>query len=160
MQVYRQTGDKKYLAPIPRALAYLKKSELPAGRLARFYELPTNRPLYFNKQYELVETADDLPTHYAFLVRSNVDRLERDYDKLLATPPARLRPAKKTPKYEMSDALTAATRQAIDGQDERGAWVEEGRLRAADPEGNVRQIITTQTFIENVDTLSRFLAAV
>jgi PelA/Pel-15E family pectate lyase len=29
MVLYRETGDKKYLEPIPRALAYLKKSILP-----------------------------------------------------------------------------------------------------------------------------------
>src|SRR5436305_67082 len=45
MDVYRQTGDRKYLEPIPRALDYLQKSEVSAERLARFYELKTNRPL-------------------------------------------------------------------------------------------------------------------
>ncbi|MBW8885484.1 MAG: hypothetical protein JF612_12085, partial [Planctomycetia bacterium] len=68
MEIYRQTGDKKYLEPIPRALDYLAKSEISPGRLARFYELRTNRPLYFTKQYELVYTSDDLPTHYAFII--------------------------------------------------------------------------------------------
>ena len=29
MLLYRETGDRKYLDPIPRALAYLKKSILP-----------------------------------------------------------------------------------------------------------------------------------
>src|SRR4029077_9180464 len=45
--LHRKTGDRKYLAPIPRALDYLKKSRLPDGRIARFYELKTNRPFYF-----------------------------------------------------------------------------------------------------------------
>ena len=64
MLLYRETGDRKYLEPIPRALAYLQKSVLPpVGRhvearsgirdgapvLARFYELKTNRPLYITK---------------------------------------------------------------------------------------------------------------
>ena len=40
-----------------------------------------------------------------------------------------------------------------------GAWAEDGRLREADPENQVKRIITTQTFIRNVDTLSRFVAA-
>jgi PelA/Pel-15E family pectate lyase len=64
--LYRETGDKKYLEPIPRALSYLKKSILtpketsgPARSgarfrkgtpvLARFYELRTNNPLYITK---------------------------------------------------------------------------------------------------------------
>jgi len=64
MVLYRETGDKKYLEPIPRALAYLKKSILPppakpsevrrrvglnTPTLARFFELQTNRPLYITK---------------------------------------------------------------------------------------------------------------
>ena len=63
--LYRETGDKKYIEPIPRALDYYRKSELPevenpsayraracpAGSvcMARFYELKTNRPLYITK---------------------------------------------------------------------------------------------------------------
>ena len=69
MLLYRETGDRKYLEPIPRALAYLKKSILPpvdryvearsripkgTPVLARFYELKTNRPLYITKGSRLV----------------------------------------------------------------------------------------------------------
>jgi pectate lyase-like protein len=158
MDIYRQTGDKKYLGPIPRALDYLKKSELPGGRMARFYELKTNRPLYFTKQYELVYTADDLPTHYGFITSNNLDRLRSDYEKLLDAAPSQLKPARVPAKYEVSSGLAAATRQAIASLDSRGAWVEGGRLRDSDPDGKVSRIISTQTFVRNVDTLSRFMA--
>ena len=63
--LYRETGMRKYLEPLPRALAYYKRSLLPdaeqrseirrracPGRTpcaARFYELKTNRPLYITK---------------------------------------------------------------------------------------------------------------
>jgi hypothetical protein len=159
MRVYRQTGDKKYLEPIPRALDYLARSSLPNGRIARFLELKTNRPLYFTRQYELVYTDNDLPTHYAFVVSNGVDRLKSDYEKLLATDPAQLKPAARPATYELSSSLSSAARQVIAGLDARGAWVEEGRLRAADPERKVSRVITTQTFIRNIETLSRFLAA-
>jgi PelA/Pel-15E family pectate lyase len=159
MEVYRQTGDKKYLAPIPRALDYLKKSELPGSKLARFYELETNRPLFFTKQYELVYTANDLPTHYGFILSSQVDRLRAEYERVLATDPAKLKPARRVPKYDLTDSLAKAARAAVDSLDDRGAWVEPGRLRTADPDKKVLRIITTETFIDNVDTLSRFIAA-
>ncbi len=159
MQVYRQTGDKKYLEPIPRALDYLAKSALPEGRLARFYELKTNRPLYFTRQYELVYTDDDLPTHYGFKVGNNASRLRAEYERLLATDPARLRPESRPARNELSDSLTAAARQAIAALDARGAWVEDGSLRAADPEGKTKRVITTTTFARNIETLSRFIAA-
>jgi PelA/Pel-15E family pectate lyase len=63
--LYRETGQKKYLEPLPRALAYYRQSALPnvaspsevrrracrSGTpcMARFYELKTNRPLYITK---------------------------------------------------------------------------------------------------------------
>jgi hypothetical protein len=159
LEVYRQTGDKKYLEPISRALDYLKRSELPGGKMARFYELQTNRPLFFTKQYELVYSADDLPTHYGFILSSKVDRLRADYEKLNATEPAKLKPAKRTSKYDLSSSLTTAAGVTIESLDSRGAWVEAGSLRDVDPDGKVKRIISTPTFIKNVDTLSRFIAA-
>src|SRR5205823_3475054 len=130
MEIYRQTGDKKYLEPIPRALDYLAKSEISPGRLARFYELKTNRPLYFTKQYELVYTADDLPTHYAFIIGSGVAKLREEYEKLL-TDPSKLKPASTPEEYKLTPALASAARAGIDSLDSRGAWVETGRLRAS-----------------------------
>jgi hypothetical protein len=63
--LYRETGNKRYLEPLPRALAYYQKSILPpvdnpseirrracpapTPCAARFYELKTNRPLYITK---------------------------------------------------------------------------------------------------------------
>jgi PelA/Pel-15E family pectate lyase len=63
--LYRETGNRKYLEPLPRALAYYKRSMLPdvanpseirrrtcpgtTPCVARFYELQTNRPLYITK---------------------------------------------------------------------------------------------------------------
>jgi hypothetical protein len=49
LTIFRRTGKEKYLAPVPKALDYLERSQLPDGRLARFYELKSNRPLYFTK---------------------------------------------------------------------------------------------------------------
>ena len=65
LMLYRETGDKKYLEPLPKALAYYRGSALPevenpseirqrvcpAGSvcMARFYELKTNKPLYITK---------------------------------------------------------------------------------------------------------------
>src|SRR5690606_4797710 len=64
--LYRETGNRKYLGPLPRAFAYYRRSLLPDAAepseirrracpgktpcLARFYELQTNRPLYITKR--------------------------------------------------------------------------------------------------------------
>jgi len=84
--LYRETGERKYLEPLPRALEYYRRSILPdAGSpseirrracpnrtpcLARFSELKTNRPLYITKGTRV--TALDQGT-------TNVDGYELSY---------------------------------------------------------------------------------
>jgi PelA/Pel-15E family pectate lyase len=120
MVLYRETGDKKYLEPIPRALAYLKASILPpADRyveararirgpvIARFYELKTNRPLYITKGsrlnaaglgsrlidgYELSYSDESSITHYGVLTSgAGLAEIEKDYDELVRMDPSRIR---------------------------------------------------------------------
>jgi len=81
MYLYRKTGDAKYLEPLPRALDYYEKSALPDGRLARFYELRTNKPLYFTKDYQLTYTSDDMPTHYGFIVGSSLPAIHTNVSR-------------------------------------------------------------------------------
>jgi hypothetical protein len=66
IELYLVTGDNRYLRPVPKALDWFKRSQLPNGLWARFYELKTNRPLYVNKRGELVYTPEDLREGYAF----------------------------------------------------------------------------------------------
>ena len=124
MVLYRETGNRKYLEPIPRALEYLKKSALPpverpseARRrvrppvMARFYELKTNRPLYVTKGtqiraeslgsarpdgYELSYTDESVITHYGVLTSgAELEQIEADYKSLAAANPAGIRRPEK-----------------------------------------------------------------
>ncbi len=162
LAVYRATGDRKYLRPIPRALDYLRSSQLDDGRLARFYELETNRPLYFErrgKRYDLTHMKGQrLPTHYTFLVDSRLDRIEAEYQRVAAPEQAQLA---ARPRPERTAKLAARVREIVDGLDERGAWTEPGWVRSAagrkvQPPGGV---IESATLVENMKTLCRFLAA-
>lgn len=159
--LYRKTGKRKYLEPIPRAISYLRKSQLEDGRLARFYELKTNRPLYFKrtgKRYDLTYSSDDLPDHYAFVVGSRLDSIEAEYHRLLRTNPQDLSGQDEQSTVGMSPALLQQARRVIDSLDDRGAWAEKSRLRhhKIEPESG---IIRCQTFVRNVRTLCRFLNA-
>jgi hypothetical protein len=119
MTLYRETGDRKYLEPIPRALDYFKRSIVPRGTaeifrrlpegpvLARFYELKTNRPLYATKGarvtaaglgsrlvdgYELSYSPDSVITHYGVLVSGReLEPIEAEHRRLSAADPASLR---------------------------------------------------------------------
>jgi hypothetical protein len=159
MTLYRITKDKKYLEPIPRALAYMKTSELPDGRLARFYELKTNRPLFFTKDYQVTYSSDDMPTHYGFIVGSWVDSAQKQYDRLLATSADRLRPKTEIRPPRMSESVASLARSVIDQMDERGAWVTAGRLKYHGDDDPTREIISCRTFVDNVKTLAQFIAA-
>ncbi|MGI8980999.1 MAG: pectate lyase [Pirellulaceae bacterium] len=162
MRLYRATGNKKYLEPIPPAIAWLKKSALPDGRLARFYELKTNKPLYFVIQEDgrevMTYSNDKLPTHYGFIVSSRAARLEKEYQKVSSGSFPENDVGKKVANRpgKVSNETAAAVRKIIGLLDGRGAWVEQGKLRTykKHPEGDV---IRSQTFIDNISVLSRYL---
>lgn len=162
MDLYIESGDRKYLEPIPRALAYLKKSQLPDGRLARFYELKTNKPLYFVRNtYELTYSDADLPTHYGFQVSSNLDRLQRRFDEVSTWTPQQVQAERdKQPRPDKASSLEKRVREIIAAQDDRGAWVEDGRLKYHGKGDDTTRVISSATFIKNLDTLGRYLAAV
>ena len=149
LQLYRETGEKRFLAPVPRAIAYLRSSLLPDGHLARFYELHTNRPIFFDRDYNITYVAEEMPQHYSFLRESRLDAIEAEYERLLAEGPS------EAPTSPPSADAAAAI---IAGMDDRGAWVERGVLDAWDTEPEVG-IISSATFIANVEALAAYIAA-
>lgn len=159
LRMYRETGHARYLEPIPRALAYYQKLALPDGRLARFYELKTNRPLYFTTDYELTYDDSDLPTHYGFKVSNWVDSVAKQYEKAKALKPEQRNVATPPRKPKNSPALEARVRGLIAGLNENGAWTESGKLKSLPSDGE-QTIITSRTFARNIVTLSTYLAAV
>lgn len=157
--LYDQTGDEKFLKPVPRALEYYRSLLLKDGQLARFYELKTDRPLYFTRKYQLVYTDDDLPTHYGFKVGSKLDRIEQTLQKLQergASKPSLIRPAKKPGK---SASLTKRVESILKSLDQRGAWVQSGSLKNYSGNDQVDKVISTRTYSSNLLTLAEFLSA-
>jgi hypothetical protein len=149
LALHRATGEERFLTPIPAALEWLKRSAMPDGRYARFYELRTNRPLFLTKDYRLTYKADDLPTHYSFIREDpGLPKLEREYRNALVPKPVAQQAERPVPDDEVRGILTAL--------DQRGAWVEQGVLKSYDTRG---AIIDSATFIRNVDRLSRYIAA-
>lgn len=157
LMLARETGDRKYLAPIPTALDYLRRSRLPDGRLARFYELRSNKPLYFTKDYALTHEDGDLPTHYSFKGADNTDAIARDYEKVKQLSAQELKKPAPAAPPQVTPGLIAEVKAIIAGQDARGRWVEEGRLRGS--EERRTRVIRSATFVHHVEVLSRYLAA-
>lgn len=58
------SGDDAYCAPVAAAAAWLVRSEIAPGCWARFYELHTNLPLYFNERRDAVGTPNEAHQPY------------------------------------------------------------------------------------------------
>ncbi len=162
MDVYCETGDKRFLAAVAPALQYLERSRLPDGQLARFYEMQTNEPLYFTREYVLTKDDSDLPTHYGFKVTCKTDSLRKRYEKLSAARAVVLE-NEKARLWGRNEKLTPPTeaevRKIIAALDDRGAWVEQGKLKHHPEKNRERPIISSATFAKNLDVLSRYVAS-
>jgi PelA/Pel-15E family pectate lyase len=160
LTLYRETGDKKYLEPFPRALAYLRRSRLSDGRLARFFELKTNRPLYLTREdYKLTYSDADMPTHYAFKVSYGIESIAHEYERLRAMDPARVKQVQEPAQPRVSRDLLTRVKSIIDQLDEQGRWVEEGQLRYHGQDDPTQRVIDCRTFINNMRTLCDYLSA-
>jgi hypothetical protein len=143
------------LEGIPRALAYLKRSQLADGQLARFYELNTNKPLYMTSKYELTYDDGDVPGHYGWKNASHVDELERQY--------AVLKAGSRTGATAPDRSKLAARAREIVGQlDDQGRWMSQYKPERLVGQPRVREgehYLSSAVFSRNLETLSAYLVA-
>lgn len=154
LKVYRLTGDKKYLAPFPSALAYLKRSLLPDGQLARYYELRSNKPLYMTEDYQLTYDDSDVPSHYGWKGAARIEAIERAYQAALQgeAPPAAM----------AATGLEARVRQIIQDLDDQGRWISthDGQMLVGQPKIKAgEKYISSAVFSQNLETLSAYVNA-
>lgn len=150
---------ERFLKPLESAISFYQRSEIENGKLARFYELQTNRPLFFTKDYKLTYSSADMPTHYAFVVNSKLDSIEREFQKVrtLAKPePPR---AGSDIRIKRTKAMDTKVMAILNDLDSRGAWVESGRLRYHGPDDTTTQVIRSDTFVSNLMSLATWLGA-
>ena len=163
IELYRRTAANdeaadRYLEPLPRTIEYYRSLLLPDGRLARFYEIGTDRPLYFTKEYQLTYDSSDMPTHYGFIIGSSLDAIERELKSVQQRPISELL-RKERAESKGTKALDAEVAKIVASLDSRGAWVEAGRLKYHGDEDPTRQVIRSATFSKNLKTLARWLGA-
>ncbi|MBA7714790.1 hypothetical protein ES703_123822 [subsurface metagenome] len=166
MGLYLETGEQRYLEPIPRALAWAERSVLPDGHLARFYELETNRPLYFTPDRRMTYGDENLRPGYLFKVPgSRLKSIEAYYKRIrkqgreAILRERRERRDSKVAPEQSTGRPTTAVRAVIEALDVRGRWVEHGNLR--DPENREKRIkarvISCRTFNRNLTLLARYI---
>lgn len=143
IQLYGATGDENYLKPISAAIDWLKRSQIATNKWARFYELGSNKPLYFTKDYRLVYTDDDLPTHYAFQGAFGVAEAIATFEKVrregrVGTLDIGARGTRKPTEERVRSVISAL--------DSKGRWLRNGRIES-------------RVFIENVNVLCDYLSS-
>jgi hypothetical protein len=150
LDLYLYTGEDRYLDAAAAAVDWLEASRLPTGDWARFYELRTNQPLYMTRGYELTYDDGDLPRHYGFRGRFDIDEVRQAYREIkdqgrsaylagLAGSSERFRPALAFNDGRAVDAI-------MEQQDAEGRWLDDG-------------MINSKTLIRNFQELARYIAA-
>lgn len=154
IRIARYTGRTKYLEPIPRALAYFKKSLLPDGKVARYYELRTNKPLYMTARYELTYDDSAVPSHYGWKQAADFDAIEREYRDA--------RVGAKQPAPRTAKELEADVRSVIRDMESEGRWVSTyaGEHLVGQPKfSHAFRYISSAVFSRNLETLSEYVTA-
>jgi PelA/Pel-15E family pectate lyase len=152
MAIADYTKMDKYREPIPRALAYLQKSQLPDGQMARYYELKTNRPLYMSRQgdnYILTYDDSNLPDHCGWKVPSRLKAISQAYD------------SPSDPASHTAGTVTGAEIEGIiQSLDDEGRWTSyySGERLVGQPKFKMKEpYISSAVFSQNVEKLSAYI---
>jgi PelA/Pel-15E family pectate lyase len=151
VDLYLETGEKKYLEPIPAALDWFKRSQIAPDRWARFYELHSNTPIYGDRDgkihYRLSEISEERSSGYSWQgsygipdLISAVEEVQREgRDSYLSK---RSRPA--GPRESQRRTLESNAKRAVGSLDAQGRWLNRG-------------LIETRVFIRNANALCDYL---
>lgn len=176
IDLYLALGDATLLEPIPDALRWINEVRLPNGQWARFVELGTNKPLYYDRGRLRVNSPDDLSLErrtgygYQIDVASRLAAATQRYEKALRLSRAALLQEENAQptREEITRRLAALEKQVqriIAAQEPSGAWITRNdRFKSAPPKGerwngqySVMDRISSGVFNRNVAVLCDYL---
>jgi PelA/Pel-15E family pectate lyase len=153
IKIYHYTKDEKYLRPIPDAVTYFtERCLLPDGKVARYYEFRTNRPLYMNHRYELTHDASAAPSHYGWQQEAHFQEIERMYRNALEG----IDPEASQLASESEESVRGILRQ----MDRKGRWVStySGERLVGQPDFHHGfRSLSSAVFSKNIEALSAYL---
>jgi hypothetical protein len=163
--VFEATGDRRYLEPIPAALAWLERSRIGPDRWPRFLEPGTNRPIYGDRDGRIHHSLDAISEErrrgYGWEGSFGVNAAIKAYRRALESePPAR---ATSGPTAEeravRARALEPRVREVIAALDGEGRWITRSHGSEKSKGREFADRIETATFIVNLDLLTDYLQA-
>jgi hypothetical protein len=164
--VCEATGDRRYLEPIPAAIAWLERSRIGPDRWPRFLELGTNRPIYGDRDgrihFSLDEISEERRTGYGWEGSFGVPAALKAYRKASEREADEQgSPAEEAPSPESRAAqarsLEPRVREVIAALDDEGRWVTRGRFTKESNGLEFGDRIETATFIANLDLLATYI---
>ena len=148
--LYRITGDRRYLQPIPDAFDWLESSRIGPNKWSRLYELGTNRPIYGDRDsqvhYTLQEISEERRNGYGWQSDFDIPRAILFYNEYRESEPDRVpvEENKQMSEHKLATSMEPEVRQIISGLDNQGRWIDEGYIRTA-------------TFVTNMNILCAYL---
>ena len=175
IDLYLYTGSGRYLEPIPDTIRWLKETRLPNGLWARFVELGTSRPLYYDRgRISVPSTADlsverrtgygyenDLSRGLEAVIKRFNEVKELGREKYLEKTN---KPLTNAEKIEKLKGLEPDVRKIISSMDEKGRWISKDKYRFRTPgqrgwtgEYKVRDRISSRLFNSNINQLCDYI---
>lgn len=159
-----KTGDERFIEPLPRAIEWYKRVQLPDGKWARFYELKTDKPLYFVKNtYELTYDDGNTPTHYAFkgnwgdnVIKNLEPALAKSREEHLAS---RDREVSKDEWKRRAERRAGDVEKDIAALDGEGRWTRKQRITLGAEEYVQKDVVSIQEYLQRMHRLNDYLEA-
>lgn len=176
IDLYLVLGDATLLEPIPDSLRWLHEIRMENGKWARFVELGTNKPLYYDRGRIRVNSVDELHIErrrgygYETNLQPMLKTVGERYEKALKLGRNGLRKA-ETPEFTKEqltrrlDELDGPVRNIMQAQESSGAWITHNdRFKTRMPKGvrwngqhEVTDRISSSVFNRNVATLCQYI---
>ena len=176
LDLYLALGDKTLLEPIPDSLRWLREVRLANGKWARFVEIGTNKPLYYDRGRIRVDSLEELHPerrtgyNYETDLASQLDTVTARYEQALALGRSGLRKNEnpELSKQELTQRLqklSGKVKKTLEEQEPSGAWItRDDRFKTRMPEGTrwngqytVADRISSEVFNRNVAILCEYI---
>ena len=171
LDLHIHLGRSEYLEVIPDSLHWIESIRLPNGQWARFTELYTGKPLYYDRGRIRVESLEELSEErrlgygYQMDLQGKLESVKHRYRQIVELgreaylDQSEKKPSTKNLENNISQ-LSFKVSAIIASQESSGAWITKNeRFKKREPgqlwqgEYEVLDRISSRVFIDNVDTL-------
>ncbi len=153
VDIYLYTQNGKYLAPIPKAIAWLGRSKIGRATWSRIYEIGSNRPIYSDKDgkiyYNLDQISKDRQSGYDWQGGFAVTVCIGYYEKVKRLGAKQYLDITSVPlslesRRRKAQSLAPTVEKAVSTLDENGRWVRGNMIYIGD-------------FVKNFNSLCEYL---